>query len=255
MKTTNFLTSVDHKSPNKTVRYLCLWQRIRQDKIIGMHLLEIIFALAAAGLVLVGGFAIGYKQGEKQQRNLIHPQELDTLTALMESLSRFSAFAKKADDFYLDGVLRIWRTHLPTIQPEIVVDIQNGKVIYSSRKEQPVDWIEPALSTIKLSNPVWIDDDERLRQSLDVMNASPLLLAIQDNTVIRLVVFFLPEIPEEKRKTLAEFFFELNTVAFEIRKRALSANFYERLAQNLQESNTRMKRLFANVKHLSLIHI
>jgi signal transduction histidine kinase len=236
-------------SPNKTERFLVPRQGAGQVKISGMPILEIIFALAAAGLVLIGVFAFGYRQAEKQRQDLFSTGELDNLSNLMESLTRFASFAKKADAFYLDGIVKIWKTRLQTVCQEVIVDIQHGETIYPTLSKQNLDWVDHAWICLQDQNPLWAEDDEILTRSLQGKHTSPLLLTIQDGATTRLVAFFLPRLQEEKRRPLSGYFNELNKIVADIRKRTISSAYYEHLAQDLQDSSTRMKRLFANVEH------
>ena len=213
------------------------------------NILGPILLIAMTMVAVLAAYFFGVNRGGQQRKNLLEGFELIALSEFMESLSRFAAIAKKGDAFFLDGIVKIWRANFSFEQKELIIDLQQGQIINVSPPGQKTDWIYKALIYLQEDDFIWIDGNHPLAKNIIKSNSDALLFSVTDGSVTRLIVFYFPAMPAEKKEALAIFFKYVHQIAVSIRERSMSAATYERLTKELQNSNLRMKQLFSNVKH------
>jgi signal transduction histidine kinase len=131
----------------------------------------------------------------------------------------------------------------------MIIDLRHGEVVFTNSPGQNIDWINHALVLLSEENPIWVEQSDRLASVLSVRDSAPLLLQLQDGAVTRLVVQYYPQSDEERKRARKKFFQNLLEVVANTRSRNLTSEYYQSAARRLQESNTRMKQLFSNVRH------
>jgi signal transduction histidine kinase len=209
----------------------------------------LIFLLALTALSLYLTYLIGFRQGEENKQGDLDSRTIESYAGLLESMARLAASAQNEDPRYLESLTRILQAHTQTVRTECIIDFKQGEVGFIHPNNQQIDWAYHALVKLQEQNPFWAEDDERLARALFSRNASPMLMAFQDDVVTRVIVQFYPSREAQEKAAQGLFFKNLIQVVSDIRARSLSSAYYERAARQLQENNTRMKRLFSNVRH------